>query len=66
MDKLIPDHLPIRLTRKQAAEFLGVSVPTLARWASRGFGPQYFVLGGKARYEVEALTAFIEAAKQIR
>jgi excisionase family DNA binding protein len=53
-----------RLTRKQAAAYLGVSVPTMARWASKGIGPIYYVMGGKARYLVPDLDSYIVACKK--
>lgn len=55
-----------RLTRKQAAEYLGVSVPTLARWASKGSGPSYYVIGGQARYRIPDLDNYVEACRKTR
>ena len=53
-----------RLTRKQAAAYLQVSLPTLARWASHKEGPPYFLIGGKARYRVAELDAWIETRRR--
>jgi excisionase family DNA binding protein len=55
------EHLP---TRAEAAKYLGVSVPTLARWASTGNGPAYYVIGGKARYRVPDLDAYLESCRR--
>ena len=54
----------IRLNRRQAAEYLGVSVPTLARWASKGRGPSYVLLGGKALYRIPELDAYIDSCRR--
>jgi predicted DNA-binding transcriptional regulator AlpA len=41
----------IWLSRPQLADRLGVSIATVAQWASRGTGPRYARLaGGKVRY----------------
>jgi|SRR5579862_2649966 len=56
------EHLP---TRAEAAGYLGVSVPTLARWASSGTGPVYYVIGGKARYRLADLDAYLESCRRI-
>lgn len=50
------------LTRREAAEFLGVSPSTLARWAMEGTGPAYFKTGS-VRYRVRDLEAFIESRR---
>jgi len=47
------------LTREQAAAYLCVGVPTLARWASRKTGPRYYRLGRHARYVQQDLDGFI-------
>ncbi len=57
------DSGPHLLTPKQAAEFLGVSVDTLARWRVLGVGPA-FVKFSRAkqalvRYRREDLDGFI-------
>ena len=52
------------LTREQAAKYLGVSVPSLARWASHGSGPAYYKLGRLARYRKDDLDAFIETRRE--
>jgi hypothetical protein len=53
------------LTPKQAAEFLGLAVGTLANWRVRGAGPRFFRLGGARgghiRYDRADLMAFARA-----
>lgn len=50
------------LTPKQAAEFLGLAVGTLANWRVRGDGPRFFRLGGSrggyVRYDRADLAAY--------
>ena len=43
------------ITRKEAAEYLRVSVSTMAHWVQTGMGPRHFIAGGKARYLREDL-----------
>lgn len=47
------------LTRKEAALYLGVSCPSLARWACNGVGPTFYRLGRDARYDRADLDAFL-------
>jgi len=54
------------LTRRQAAEYLGISPVTLARWAIAGRGPRYSRSGeqrGRVWYAAADLEAWIEARK---
>lgn len=51
---------PGRLTRRDAAAYLGVSVSTMADWHRRGLGPASMMVGGRRYYRLEALTAFIQ------
>jgi hypothetical protein len=53
---VLPDG---RMTRKNAALYLGVSVKTLAHWAMQGKGPVAIYIGRRAYYRREALDAFI-------
>lgn len=53
------------ISRAQAAEYLGVSASTLARWAMLREGPDFLKLGGKVRYSVEKLDTFIERSTVI-
>lgn len=50
---------PKLLSRKAAAAYLGVSLPTLARWAAQRRGPRYIRLAGRVRYRPSDLDAFI-------
>ncbi|MCR2213560.1 helix-turn-helix domain-containing protein, partial [Salmonella enterica] len=47
------------LLQKDAASLLGVSVSTLARWRKLKTGPEAFKLGGRNRYRLSELQAFI-------
>jgi excisionase family DNA binding protein len=51
------------LSRADAAAYLGVSISTLARWASNNEGPPYYVVGAKARYRYSDLDQFIETKR---
>jgi len=52
------------LSRKEAAELLGVSPATLAVWKSTNRYPLPVVkVGGLAKYKVSDLEAFIESRK---
>ena len=48
-----------RLTRKDAARYLGHSEKTLAMWASRGEGPKSVRVGGRIFYFKVDLDQFI-------
>lgn len=48
-----------RLTRIEAAEYLGLAPSTLADWQRRGLGPASVKVGGRRFYRAEALKAFI-------
>ena len=49
------------LTRQEAAEFLGVTVSTLAVWACTGrYDLPYVKIGGVIRYRLSDLVAFLE------
>lgn len=47
------------LNRRMAAEYLGVSVSTLHRWAAIHQGPQYFKVGRQVRYAEHDLKGFL-------
>lgn len=52
------------LTRKEAAEYIGVAYSTLNSWASSGEQEiPYFKHGRFARYRVEDLDAWLETQK---
>lgn len=48
------------LDRRQAADFLGVSVSTLARWSMLRMGPAFHKIGSRVRYRPEDLEAFVK------
>ena len=57
------------LSRREAAEFLGLHPTTLAKWAQAGRGPRYARLGdrkGRTLYEVDDLLAWLEEHKRCR
>lgn len=53
------------LTRRQAAEYLGVSQATLARWAAERTGPPFVKLhageAGAVRYPSDLMAEFVES-----
>ena len=52
------------LTRKEVAERLRLSEGTLAKWASLKVKKlPYFLIGRRARYDLNELEAFIESQK---
>lgn len=48
-----------RLTRKEAASYLGLAVSTLADWHRKGLGPASVKVGGRRFYRVDALNTYI-------
>lgn len=48
-----------RLTRAEAAQYLGMAQSTLADWHRRGIGPESVKVGGRRFYRLSALKAFI-------
>lgn len=49
-----------RLTRQEAAHYLGLAVSTLADWHRKGIGPESVKVGGRRFYRVDTLNAFIK------
>lgn len=49
------------MTPPEAAQYLGVSVATLARWRAEGFGPRWFSAGRGRRYRAQELDDWLEA-----
>ena len=47
------------LDRDRAARLLGMRPKTLANWAHEGRGPAYRLLGGRCRYRLCWLMAFV-------
>lgn len=57
------------LSRRQAAERLGVKPTTLARWAQQGRGPAYSLSGerkGRAYYTAAAIAEWLESRRRTR
>lgn len=50
---------PKLLPRKAAADYLGLSKSTLARWACQRTGPRFHKVGKQALYKIDDLDAFI-------
>lgn len=50
-----------RLSRVEAAEYIGVTSSTLADWHRRGLGPASVKVGGRRFYRVSALNEFIKS-----
>ena len=49
----------------QAAEFLGLSPGTLARYRVDGVGPVYYRIGNRIRYKLSDLVEWREARRRI-
>lgn len=56
--RILPDG---RMTREDAARYLGMKPKTLAMWALQGKGPPSVRVGGRRFYFKDALDAFIAA-----
>ena len=54
--RILPDG---RLTREDAARYLGMRPKTLAMWTLDGKGPRSFRVGGRRFYFLADLDAFI-------
>jgi hypothetical protein len=54
-------HPDGRMNRKNAAIYLGCSPKTLADWATKGIGPAYVFVGGRAFYFRTALDSWISS-----
>ena len=54
--RVLPDG---RMTRRDAARYLGRAEKTLAMWALEGKGPPSVLVGGRRFYFKEALDGFI-------
>ncbi|WP_298465496.1 DNA-binding protein [uncultured Erythrobacter sp.] len=55
-----------RVTRKEAARYLGFQPKTLANWHRLGIGPQSVMIGGRRFYQVAELHAYASGEKQVR
>lgn len=54
------EDLPELSTRPELAGFLGVGVPTLARWVVEGRGPRLTKVGHAARYRKGDIIAWLD------
>ncbi len=54
--RILPDG---RMSRKEAAKYLGVAVKTLAMWNLEAKGPESLLVGGRRFYFKDRLDAFI-------
>ncbi len=54
--RVLPDG---RMTRKEAAKYLGRAEKTLAMWALDGKGPPSVLVGGRRFYFKDVLDAFV-------
>jgi len=52
-------HPDGRMNRKNTALYVGCSPKTLADWATKGIGPRYVMVGGRAFYFRHDLDAWI-------
>lgn len=54
-----------KLSPRQAAKYLGFSVPTLERWRRSGVGPKFVKLGGnRVAYLQKHLDEYVESRVQ--
>ncbi len=49
------------LSRTEAAAHLGITVSTLYRWETLRIGPPFAVIGGRKRYRLDAIKAWLAA-----
>ena len=52
-----------RVSRHEAAKFLGFKPKTLAEWHSKGIGPRSQLVGGRRFYTVQDLTSFVASGR---
>ena len=61
--RVLPDG---RVTRPDAAKFLGYRAKTLAEWQRLGVGPKSFKVGGRRFYRIEELKEVANGIVPIR
>lgn len=54
------------LTIEEAAEYLRLARPTLARWRCQGLGPAFVRLGSRIMYREADVAAFVERQRRER
>lgn len=52
------------LRASDAAEFLGVSRATLAKWRVYGFGPAFIKIGARVSYRMSDINAWLDERRQ--
>ncbi|MBT5943901.1 MAG: helix-turn-helix domain-containing protein [Rhodospirillaceae bacterium] len=57
-------HPDGRMDRKNTGLYLGCAPKTLADWASKGKGPEYVMIGGRAFYFQDDLSTWIESRRK--
>ncbi|KZY55392.1 hypothetical protein A3736_01835 [Erythrobacter sp. HI0063] len=55
-----------RVSRAEAARFLGFRPKTLAEWHRLGVGPKSHLVGGRRFYSLEDLRAYADGSKLVR
>ena len=55
-----------RVSRREAARYLGFQPKTLAEWHRLGIGPDSFMVGGRRFYRIDELREYAEGRKAIR
>lgn len=55
-----------RVTRAEAARFLGFQPKTLAEWHRLGIGPRSMMVGGRRFYLLDELRAYASGEKPVR
>ncbi|MBD3942803.1 helix-turn-helix domain-containing protein [Microbacterium sp. NEAU-LLC] len=55
------NDLPEVASRNEVAEYTGISVPTLARWAGEGKGPKSIKAGGRRIYRKRDVLAWLDS-----
>ena len=58
-------HPDGRMDRKNAAIYLGCAAKTLADWATKGTGPRYVMVGGRAFYFQDDLDSWIASQERV-
>lgn len=52
---------PVKLSRSEAADYLGTTAGTLATWASLGKGPKFVKIGSKVVYLQRHLDEYMDS-----
>lgn len=55
-----PTSRSFRFTEKSLCKFWGITIGTLRRWRTTGYGPVYIKVGGRVLYRPEDVKAFEE------